>query len=166
MSEIDNADSGEVEFVTIPVVTDSIFVSAGLGEFNATQAFDYSSRTLATYYVSQFDYVLTDPLQSFQVLTPDCPGSDCASFYFPGQAGYINPAIAEFNYTMTDVLILDSVQGWQVDFWALNQDVIPANSSAVCPTYGHSDYAFTLCLDQSPDNTYLIASTTSSIEHC
>jgi hypothetical protein len=103
--------------------------------------------------------MLIDPLQSYQILTPDCPGSDCASFYLPGPADVIDPAISEFNFTLTDIYTVQNGQGWQMDFWALNEtDIIPINSSAACPLYGHFDEAFTLCLTQSPDNDHLLAS--------
>jgi len=144
-----------VDYTTSLVVLEAVGVSAGIGPYNYSQAFDYQPEYIAYFFTTTFSNLLGDPRQGVTP-APLCPGntSDCISFYFPGGLGNVSPAPDAVNNSdkETDVWVVHNVQGIQVDFWYVDQaenESINQTDIADCPTYGGNSSAFTICIAPS-----------------
>jgi hypothetical protein len=131
----------------------SFDVSAGIGLYNASQAFDYSLREISFIFAVTFNYILVDTSLGYSFNDSSCHGLNCLSTYFPGSLNDVHPRPNKF--LEAQLLNIPDVQGLRIDYWdvdlaevkSINQDDLDN-----CPIYGGSEFAFRVCIAPSSLN--------------
>jgi hypothetical protein len=133
-------------------VGDPFQVVAGVGEFNATVAFEQDLHLQGVRMTMGFTSVFNDDTQAIDIsrtATASCPSdSDCLSYYFPGGLQFTLSKLALTSNDQLDVLTIRDAPGLHVGFWEISPKEQPLTTND-CTLLGNVVFSLLFCIRNS-----------------
>jgi hypothetical protein len=146
--------TGTVEYLATYDTQYAFPVSAGIGQFNASQATNFRPSYLAFWFSAISFNFWFDSTSSFTFQPPICYGTPCSSFYVTGGLAFVTPDPFETPslYPDSDIVIVRNTQGLLFSFWEPTSAEASDIDGIQCSTFGFASEAFQICLVHSALN--------------